>query len=104
MNLDEARKLMATVQAVENEHDDLIDKSELAELLASQVRLYIEDEAEMGGWYSDLMEAIGETGLDGQPVERVTLATEAKASRDAASKLAGAPAKVSASRQDPNIG
>lgn len=57
MDFYDATELMRLVQAVEN---DPIVSSGAGESLASKVREFIEDEAEMGGWYTELMDAIGE--------------------------------------------
>ena len=57
MDFYDATELMRLVQAVEN---DPIVSSGAGESLASKVREFIEGEAEMGGWYTELMDAIGE--------------------------------------------
>ena len=57
MDFNDATALMRLVQAVEN---DPYVSSGAGEALASKVREFIEDEAEMGGWYTELMDAIGE--------------------------------------------
>lgn len=57
MDFNDATALMRLVQAVEK---DPYVSSGAGEALADKVREYIEDEAEMGGWYTELMDAIGE--------------------------------------------
>lgn len=57
MDFYDATALMRLVQAVEN---DPYVSSGAGEALADKVREFIEDEAEMGGWYTELMNAIGE--------------------------------------------
>lgn len=57
MDFYDATTLMRLVQAVEN---DPYVSSGAGEALADKVREFIEDEAEMGGWYTELMNAIGE--------------------------------------------
>lgn len=57
MDFNDATALMRLVQAVEN---DPYVSSGAGEALADKVREFIEDEAEMGGWYTELMNAIGE--------------------------------------------
>lgn len=57
MDFNDATALMRLVQAVEN---DPYVSSGAGEALADKVREIIEDEAEMGGWYTELMDAIGE--------------------------------------------
>lgn len=57
MDFNDATALMRLVQAVEN---DPYVSSEAGEALADKVREFIEDEAELGGWYTELMNAIGE--------------------------------------------
>lgn len=57
MDFNDATVLMRLVQAVEN---DPYVSSGVGEALADKVREFIEDEAEMGGWYTELMDAIGE--------------------------------------------
>lgn len=57
MDFNDATALMRLVQAVEN---DPYVSSGAGEALADKVREFIEDEAELGGWYTELMDAIGE--------------------------------------------
>lgn len=57
MDFNDATALMRLVQAVEN---DPYISSGAGEALADKVREFIEDEAEMEGWYTELMDAIGE--------------------------------------------
>lgn len=57
MDFYDATALMRLVQAVEN---DPYVSSGAGEALADKVREFIEDEAELGGWYTELMNAIGE--------------------------------------------
>lgn len=57
MDFNDATALMRLVQAVEN---DPYVSSGAGEALADKVREFIEDEAELGGWYTELMNAIGE--------------------------------------------
>lgn len=57
MDFNDATALMRLVQAVEN---DPYVSSGSGEALADKVREFIEDEAELGGWYTELMDAIGE--------------------------------------------
>ena len=57
MDFKDATVLMRLVQAVES---DPYVSSGAGEALADKVREFIEDEAEMGGWYTELMDAIGE--------------------------------------------
>lgn len=66
MNLEEGIDLMKVVKAFEEWDGDRFpyEKAEAASELASQVRSYIEDEAELGGWYTELEEAIGEAEPD----------------------------------------
>lgn len=61
MDFNDATALMRLVQAVEK---DPYVSSGAGEALASKVREFIEDEAEMGGWYTELMDAIGEGEID----------------------------------------
>lgn len=63
MDFNDATALMRLVQAVEN---DPYVSSGAGEALADKVREFIEDEAELGGWYTELMNAIGE----GEPTFR----------------------------------
>lgn len=60
MDFNDATALMRLVQAVEN---DPYVSSGAGEALADKVREFIEDEAELGGWYTELMNAIGEGEL-----------------------------------------
>lgn len=104
MDFNDATALMRLVQAVEN---DPYVSSGAGEALADKVREFIEDEAELGGWYTELMNAIGEGeptfrecgtftdhgfGFHAQEARsedgRVTLKGEAQASRAASEKLA----------------
>lgn len=57
MDFNDATALMRLVQAVEN---DPYVSSGAGKALADKVREFIEDEAESGGWYTELMNAIGE--------------------------------------------
>lgn len=57
MDFNDATALMRLVQAVEN---DPYVSSGAGEALADKVREFIEDEAEYSGWYTELMDAIGE--------------------------------------------
>lgn len=63
MDFNDSTALMRLVQAVEN---DPYVSSGAGEALADKVREFIEDEAELGGWYTELMNAIGE----GEPTFR----------------------------------
>lgn len=60
MDFYDATALMRLVQAVEN---DPYVSSGAGEALADKVREFIEDEAELGGWYTELMNAIGESEI-----------------------------------------
>lgn len=63
MDLYEAIDLMKVVKEFEDAPSPY-EQAEAARRLASVVREHIEDEAELGGWYTELEEAIGEAELD----------------------------------------
>lgn len=63
MDLHEAKELMESVKAFEEWDASRYpyEKAEAAERLATDVRSYIESEAELGGWFTELMREIGES-------------------------------------------
>lgn len=65
MNLDEAIDLMKVVKEFEEWDGDRypLEKAEAAEELAKYLREYVEADAEAGGWYAELEEAIGEADI-----------------------------------------
>lgn len=105
MNIEEAKEIMGAVKAFEewDANRSPYEKAEAAKELSSAVRAYVEGEAELGGWYIELMQAIGEEEPEpGETTDlapdsdRVSLAHEAKSARDALERLADcAPTDVS---------
>lgn len=66
MRLDEATELMEWVKAIEETDADRypLELGDMGKELASRVRGFVERDAELGGWYTDLMAALGEDEVD----------------------------------------
>lgn len=68
MKLDEAKELMEWVKAIEETDDNRypLELGDMGRELATKVRSFVEREAELGSWYTDLMAALGEDEVDAQ--------------------------------------
>lgn len=61
MDMQDMVRIMGLVRWCEQAHE-LYDKTEAADALCREVRSLIEEEAELSGRYTELMERIGEEG------------------------------------------